>query len=111
MIENIKYEQNNKIHVELTAEMPGVLVLSESSYPGWQVFVNGKEKECLWLNLLFQGVEIEKGKHEIDFIYRPKHFSLFSAISLVSLVLFVSIWSCTILSGRRKVKYKTIEFT
>lgn len=101
-IENIRYERDNIIHIELTADMPGVLVLSESSYPGWQVFVNGVRKEYLWLNLLYQGVEIEKGKHKIEFIYQPKYFTLFAIISLVSLILFVFTWSCYIFFVKKK---------
>jgi len=93
-IKNISYERNNKIHIEVTTETPGILVLSESSYPGWRVFVDGKERECLWLNLLFQGVEIEEGNHQIDFIYHPKYFNLFFLISIVSLTAFFLIWLC-----------------
>jgi len=106
-IDNISYKQAGKIHIELTTETPGILVLSESSYPGWKVFVDGREKDCLWLNLLFQGVEIEKGKHEIDFIYRPKHFNLFASISLVSLALFLFLWFFSILSVRKKSHINT----
>jgi len=91
-LENISYERNNKIHIEVTTKTPGVLVLSESSYPGWRVFVDGKEKECLWLNLLFQGVEVEEASHQIDFIYHPKLFILFLSISLASLTAFFLIW-------------------
>ena len=101
-IDDIYYGQNGRIHIELTTETPAVLVLAESSYPGWKVYVDGREKENLWINLLFQGVEIEKGKHEIQFIYRPKHFSLFAFISLVSLILFISVWSCYMLSVKKK---------
>jgi hypothetical protein len=91
-IENISYERNNKIHIDVITTAPGILILSESSYPGWQVFVDGKEKECLWLNLLFQGVEIEEGSHQIDFIYHPKYFLFFLLISIVSLAAFFLIW-------------------
>jgi hypothetical protein len=100
-IDNISYERNNKIHIEVTTETPGILVLSESSYPGWQVFVDGKERECLWLNLLFQGVEVEKGSHQIDFIYHPKNFTLFLSISIVSMTAFFLIWFCYIRYGRK----------
>jgi len=100
-INNIVYERNNKIHIEVTTETPGILVLSESSYPGWQVFVDGKERECLWLNLLFQGVEIEEGSHQIDFIYHPKNFNFFLSISIVSAMLFLLIWLCYTQFGRK----------
>jgi len=93
-IDNIRYESDGKINIEINADEPGILVISESSYPGWQVFVNGKEKECLWLNLLFQGVEVEKGKYQIDFTYQPKHFVAFLSISLCSIALFLLSWFC-----------------
>jgi Bacterial membrane protein YfhO len=91
-ISHIAYLNNNRIHIELTAKKPGILVISESSYPGWQVFVNGKEQKCLWLNLLFQGVEIEKGKHNIYFLYHPKYFNFFLLISLSYSILFSFSW-------------------
>jgi hypothetical protein len=100
-IKNVSYEKNNKIHIEVTTETPGILVLSESAYPGWQVFVDGKEKECLWLDLLFQGVEVEKGRHHIDFIYQPKCFKLFLLISLCSITLFFLIWLYYIRFGKK----------
>jgi hypothetical protein len=100
-ISRIAYHNNSKIHIELTAKKPGILVISESSYPGWQVFVNGKEKECLWLNLLFQGVEIETGKHEIDFEYRPKYFNLFLFISVSYSALFSFLWLFCLSFGKK----------
>jgi len=90
-ITSITYK-NDRIQIELTLDTPGILVLSESSYPGWRVFVDGQENTCLWLNLLFQGVEVDKGHHKIDFVYRPKHFALASAISLTALILFLCSW-------------------
>ena len=103
-IENISYERNNRIHIEVTTAEPGVLVLSESSYPGWQVFVDGDKRECLWLNLLFQGVALEKGNHEIDFIYHPKYFIFFFSISIVALVAFFLIWLYYIRLDRKLFK-------
>jgi hypothetical protein len=101
-ISKIAYHNNSKIHIEVTAKKPGILVISESSYPGWKVFVNGKEKECLWLNLLFQGVEIETGKHEIDFEYRPKYFNLFLFISVIYSALFSFLWLFCLSFGKNR---------
>ena len=92
------------IEIVLTAQEPSVLVLSESAYPGWRVYVDGEERPCLWLNLLFQGVEVEKGKHHIRFVFRPKGFTLYLALSIVSVGLFFFVWFCTWRSGRRKHK-------
>ncbi|NTV33457.1 MAG: YfhO family protein, partial [Deltaproteobacteria bacterium] len=98
-VDALRYEQDGRIRITVTADRPSVLVLSESSYPGWRVFVNGQEKECLWLNLLFQGVELPSGRNEILFEFRPQRFSGYAAVSLVSLaflwIVFFSSFSWT----------------
>ena len=101
-IKKIVYKNNSHIVIEVKAMKPGILVLSESAYPGWKVFVDGKEKNCLWLNLLFQGVELEEGEHTVEFIFHPKHFLSFASISLVSFTLFVFIWLYYLFSAKRK---------
>ncbi len=98
----VEYRDSNTIHIELTAERPGILVLSESTYPGWRVQVDGIEKDCLRLNYLFQGVEIEKGRHRIDFIYQPHHFFLFLSISIASVFMVLLCWVGYVAFSRKK---------
>jgi len=88
-VHSVYYAMSGRIHIEVTARQHGFLVLSESSYPGWQVILDGEEQDPMWLNLLFQGVEIGPGKHQIDFIFRPKGFEVFALVSAVSLFLFL----------------------
>lgn len=101
-VNDIRYESDRRIRIEATAESSAILILSESSYPGWQVFVDGEKKECLWLNLLFQGVEIDQGKHIIEFVYQPAGFPIYFSISLVTFVLFVGSWCFYWLTSRKK---------
>ena len=108
-VDNIFYESNNRIHIELNTKKQGILVLSESSYPGWEVFVDREKKDCLWLNLLFQGVEIESGSHKIDFIYHPKYFKFFLSITITSLIVFVLLWLHCI-GFSRKVFVKALKY-
>jgi hypothetical protein len=91
-IDSLRYGRGGSVYLNVTSEREGILVLSESSFPGWRVFVNGKEKECLWLDLLFQGVEIEKGKSTIEFRFRPTGFRLYGFVSLASFLLFLGGW-------------------
>jgi hypothetical protein len=86
-VDSLRYEKDGRIRIKVASDRPCVLVLSESSYPGWRVSVNGQNKECLWLDLLFQGVALSPGQNEIIFEFRPDHFSLFVSVSLVSLVI------------------------
>lgn len=88
-VDKISYRNNRMIKINVTLDKPGVLFISESSYPGWRVFVDDEERELLHLNFLFQGVEIGCGAHRIDLIYRPEYFPFFLVISLGALVIFM----------------------
>ncbi|MGA2781005.1 MAG: YfhO family protein [Smithella sp.] len=67
---------NERIRIEVTSVKRGVVVLSESSYPGWRVTVNGKLSKIIRLNYLFQGVEVDSGRQQIQFEYQPPFFLL-----------------------------------
>ncbi len=92
-VDRIAYGKNGAIHIDAQTDEPGILIVSESSYPGWKVTVDGHEKELLWLDLLFQGVALNKGSHHIVFKFRPEHFNLFLLISIISLFGLFGYWA------------------
>ena len=63
--------QRNSVTIEVEAERPGVLVLHDLYYPGWEVTVDGEPQPILRTNLLFRGVEVPQGKHRVEFAFRP----------------------------------------
>lgn len=101
-VDTIRYGHGGRVEIEVTAQKPSILVLTEASYPGWRVYVDGRERPCLWLNLLFQGVELEKGKHHIRFVFRPQGFNFYLGLSVVSAGLFFFVWFCKWRFGRRR---------
>lgn len=90
--DKIEYENPNTINIDINATRPGVIVLSESSYPGWHATLNGKKADIIRLNYLFQGVEIDSGRHKIRFEYRPPFFRLYMTISLLSVIVIILLW-------------------
>lgn len=62
--------------VEMTVETdrPGMLVLLDAYFPGWQAHVNGKPTRVYRTNYLFRGVFVEVGKNEVRFDYSPWSF-------------------------------------
>jgi hypothetical protein len=96
-VDKIVYDDPNHIRIEVTASQRGVVVLSESSYPGWRVTVNGKPANIICLNYLFQGVEVESGRQLIQFEYQPPFFRLYLLISgftfLVIMLVCISLCS------------------
>lgn len=87
---NIEWKEDRPGKFVLVAESshPGFLVLLESYYPGWRVFVDGREEKLIKANYNFQSVLVGAGKHLISFEYRPKSFLIGRLISLFSVLNF-----------------------
>jgi hypothetical protein len=74
---------------------PRLLVFLQNVYPGWKVFVDGKESPILITNISFMGVVIPEGGHEIVFRYHPEKIIYAWYISLCTLfgVALFLLWS------------------
>lgn len=82
---NIVRSGNNSIKLKVDAEKRSILVLTDAFYPGWRVFVDGKEEKIYRADYAFRAVPIEAGRHEIEFVYDPLSFKLGLIISLFTL--------------------------
>jgi hypothetical protein len=81
--------------IQISAQGPGLLVLSENYYPGWQVYVDGKKNTIFPYAGLLRSVPLSTGQHFIEFVYRP--WSVMLGISLsflgVSLAISFELWN------------------
>ncbi len=57
--------------ITLTAEGPGLLVLSEIDYPGWTVRVDNTRANIRQAAGILRAVELPAGKHAVTFSYQP----------------------------------------
>jgi hypothetical protein len=81
------------VEVEAELEAPGLLVLADSFFPGWQATLDGEPVEIHPANHLFRGVLVPAGQHRVRFTYEPRRFVLGAAMSGVGLaVLLVLGW-------------------
>jgi hypothetical protein len=65
----------NNVLIMSDSKTSGVLVLTDTFYPGWSVTVDGKPSKVLAANYAFRGVFVPAGRHFIEFSYRPLTFS------------------------------------
>lgn len=89
-VEVIEYK-NNTIRLKARMPWPGILVASESYYPGWKVYVDGKEEEILKADYVLRAVALKEGTHTVEFVYRPASFYAGAAISLAGLTGLVAL--------------------
>lgn len=74
----------NAVKIKVALDRDGYLVLSDTYYPGWRVYVDGEEREILRANYAFRAVFLESGQHTVLFKYDPLSFKVGLAISLAA---------------------------
>ena len=79
----LKYESNNRLLLVAESTENSMLVLSDTFFPGWKVFIDGKEGKIFRANYSFRAVPISAGKHMVEFVYNPLSFKL--GITITSL--------------------------
>jgi hypothetical protein len=62
----LQYEEN-RVEIQTENMGDGFLVLADTYYPTWQVFIDGQKTDIQLVNLAFRGVYIPKGKHVVLF--------------------------------------------
>jgi hypothetical protein len=82
----IAHEKSNALQITATSSRPGVLVVSDSWYPGWQATSDGKSADVFPVDIAFRGIEISEGNHEITMQYAPFSLQLGSYISLAAMI-------------------------
>lgn len=63
--------QSSKVKIRTDSDKSGILVLTDTYYPGWEVFVDGVKKEILKADVGLRGVYLTGGKHDVLFEYVP----------------------------------------
>jgi hypothetical protein len=81
--------RRNGLDYELTATMEndGWVVLSNTFWPGWRAYIDGKRVEPRFANHAFLGVFVPKGTHELQLAFRPEAYTRGRNISAGTAVL------------------------
>jgi Bacterial membrane protein YfhO len=83
---HIREYENHVVNIEASLDRPGMLVLADSFYPGWNAYVNGRQEKIYRANLFFRAVHLSAGTHIVEFRYEPRSFAIGSAISIITLL-------------------------
>ncbi|MDQ3239437.1 MAG: YfhO family protein [bacterium] len=67
----------------------GYLVFSDSNYPGWKAYVDGKDTPIVQVNLVQRAIKINKGEHKIIWVYSPVMFHIGLGISFATWVTLI----------------------
>jgi len=88
--------------VELTVKLgsQGWLMMTDTYFPGWHGYIDGKEVRIYRANYLFRGMPVPPGKHRVKFLYRPLSFEIGIYQNLA--FLFTAIAGLVLLAARKR---------
>jgi hypothetical protein len=82
----IRSYTSQEVTIEAAVDRPALMVLNDSDYPGWKVYVDGRQSHWITANYLFRGVLLRPGRHLVRFVYDPVSFAAGAAISGAALI-------------------------
>lgn len=68
---NTIHERESSVRVRVYMACRGMLIVSDSDYPGWQASIDGKAARIWRINTAIRGVVVDAGSHEVTMNYRP----------------------------------------
>jgi hypothetical protein len=65
----VEHYRTNEVIIRVSAEADGLLVLSDTYYPGWKAEIDGVETSILQANLCQRAVAVPAGEHSVRFVF------------------------------------------
>lgn len=90
---NVSFEvyHPSLLKMKVNTSKPGLLVISNTYFPGWNVTVDNTRKKLIRTDYAFDGVFLDKGTHTVTLTYEPSSFRIGLIVTitgLISLLLF-----------------------
>ena len=96
--------QEDRFDLTVKTSSPGLLVLSEVFYPGWEATVNGQPAHIYKVDGLLRGLIVSSGENRIVLRYRPRWF--LAGVLLTALaVAGTSIFAALVWRGEKAAKH------
>ncbi|MBI2443358.1 MAG: YfhO family protein [Candidatus Levybacteria bacterium] len=78
-------DQPDKQLYKTTTDGDGLLVLAQTYYPGWQVFIDGEKSKLFRVNHALSGVFVPEGEHVVALYYWPQSFVFGLATTIIGI--------------------------
>lgn len=95
----IRRDEPSHVEIEVDLQSPGLVILADVYYPGWQLTVssNGEqpvETRILRVNRAQRGCWLPAGKHLLTYSYNPASVRWGATISTAAIILWLTCWFC-----------------
>ena len=81
--------EDERVEIRTRTTRPGLLVLTDSFYPGWKATVDGRDADIHRVDYLIRGVQLPAGAHTVRFRYEPVSWRVGWITSMVALAVIL----------------------
>jgi hypothetical protein len=78
--------KTQRVDIEVEAAEPSLVVVSQTYYHNWRVYVDGQPAHLLRANYAFQAFQVSGGPHQVRLIYEDRVFLFGAAVSICMVV-------------------------
>lgn len=93
-------DRATEVAIDAVAPRGGLLILSDTWYPGWEATVDGHPAPVLRANIAHRAVVLPPGRHRVEFRFRPRSVAIGLGLSAAALVLLTT--TVVLLVGRAR---------
>jgi hypothetical protein len=90
----VSYPTPQRAELDVTLRSPGLVILSDLFYPGWELNIDGKPAPIYRVNQMMRGAAVTTGSHKLIYSYHPRSFRIgciISGLGAVAMVVFAAI--------------------
>lgn len=81
--------------IDATMEGDGWVVISDSKWPGWRAYIDGRRVETHYANHAFVGVYVPKGHHTLRVVFQPEAFTRGRNVTVATMVVLIGFFVWT----------------
>jgi hypothetical protein len=83
---------NQKVAIQTEAPAPSLVVISQTYYPAWKAYVDGRPVKLWRANYAFQALQVPAGQHQIELRYEDRTLRTGAVLSALGLLACAALW-------------------
>jgi uncharacterized membrane protein YfhO len=87
----VKTYEADRIQLETATGAPGLIMLSETYYPAWKAYVDGRPVPIYVADHVLRAVPVPAGEHTVELRYESWSLRVGLVVSLISYLVFIAL--------------------
>lgn len=87
----VSYPSPQRVELDVTLQSPGMVVLADTYYPGWELTIDDVPAPIYQANRAMRGAAVREGPHHLVYTYSPRSFRVGLIVTAAGLAAMMAI--------------------